>query len=109
MRRSMISLTAVMILTVQSPLRMLGAEGAMKWNYPSGNSVFGSNPAVGQNGTIYMSGMVSGNTRHKLFAVNPDGSLKWIYGSGGSDSNGAATSSPLIDTRSRAPGNSVCG
>jgi outer membrane protein assembly factor BamB len=36
-----------------------------------------SSPAVGADGTIYV-----GSDDHNLYAINPDGSLKWRYDTG---------------------------
>jgi outer membrane protein assembly factor BamB len=58
--------------------------GAQKWKLGTGAVV--SSPAVGADGTIYVS---SPSTRGGLFAINPDGTLKWL-------SSGAGFSSPAI-------------
>jgi outer membrane protein assembly factor BamB len=44
----------------------------------SGNYVF-SSPTLGADGTIYV-----GSYDHKLYAINPNGTLKWSYVTGGS-------------------------
>ena len=37
-----------------------------------------SSPAIGDDGTIYV-----GSHDHKVYALNPDGSLKWSHTTGG--------------------------
>ncbi|UCG69580.1 MAG: right-handed parallel beta-helix repeat-containing protein, partial [Thermoplasmata archaeon] len=48
-------------------------DGALKWSYDAGSSVY-SSPAIGNDGTIYI-GTYGGD----LIALNPDGSEKWSY------------------------------
>ena len=54
--------------------------GKPKWSYPSGwgieESFYGA-PAISSDGTIYF---ISAS---KIYAVNPDGTLKWTYSTGG--------------------------
>jgi len=58
--------------TGQSPY--LGAQdNTTRWAYPT-NSGFKGAAAIGGDGTIYFN---SYGTNMKLFAINPDGSLKW--------------------------------
>lgn len=52
-------------------------EGAIKWVYPIGDYYRGYQPAIGPDGTVYL---YKGN----LFALNPDGSVKWTYSAEGS-------------------------
>jgi large repetitive protein len=47
----------------------------------------GSSPAVDVDGTIYV-----GSDDHNLYAVNPDGSLKWLFPAGP-----IVYSSPAVD------------
>jgi outer membrane protein assembly factor BamB len=62
-------------------------NGTEKWSYPTGS--FGdidSSPAIGTDGTIYF-----GAADSWFYALNPDGSTKWKYHTGG-----AITGSPAI-------------
>jgi len=45
-----------------------------------------TSPAIGTDGTIYI-----GNNNHRLYAINPDGTLKWSY-----KTKGAIRSSPAV-------------
>ena len=49
----------------------------LEWNYKIGGSVH-SSPAIGADGTIYV-----GSSDGNLYAINPTGSLKWSYTTGG--------------------------
>jgi len=47
----------------------------IRWKYRiTGMNSFLGQPVIGNDGTIY-----AGNMNHKLYALNPDGSLKWEY------------------------------
>ena len=76
-------------------------NGSVKWKYFTDNSQVRSSPAIGEDGTIYV-----GTSRtnffgdytdyfktdpHYMYAMNPDGSLKWKY-----LINGWVESSPTI-------------
>jgi len=69
-------------------LYAIGPNGAQVWCYDIGRNI-SATPAIGQDGTIYV-----GSDR--LYAINPDGTLKWVvdYSSG---TSGQATS-PAIDS-----------
>ncbi|MEW6659475.1 MAG: PQQ-binding-like beta-propeller repeat protein [Thermodesulfobacteriota bacterium] len=53
------------------------APGDLKWALTTGGPVM-SSPAVGADGTIYV-----GSEDEHLYALNPDGSLKWACNLGG--------------------------
>ena len=59
---------------------------ALKWAFATGGHV-GSSPAIGTDGTIY-----AGSNDKKLYAINPDGSQKWAFTTGG------GVTSPAIGT-----------
>jgi outer membrane protein assembly factor BamB len=61
-------------------------DGTEKWKYKTGGLIWGSSPAMAEDGTIYV-----GSWDTKLYAINPDGTQKWATGSGGS-----IASSPAI-------------
>jgi len=61
-------------------------NGTEKWSYRSSTGVVTSSPSIGIDGTIYY-----GSSDNSLVALNPDGSLKWWYFTGG-----PVTSSPAI-------------
>ena len=48
-------------------------EGTLKWSFETGGPVY-SSPAIGADGSIYI---VSRD--NKLYALNPDGTLRWSY------------------------------
>ena len=50
---------------------------SFKWRYQTGGSIRGASPAVGADGTVYV-----GSYDSYLYAINPDGSLKWRYQTG---------------------------
>jgi outer membrane protein assembly factor BamB len=58
--------------TGQSPY-LAAQDNSIRWAYPT-NSAFRGSAAIGGDGTIYVNSYA---TNMKLFAINPDGSLKW--------------------------------
>jgi outer membrane protein assembly factor BamB len=61
--------------------------GTLKWRYHTSNyREIKSSPAIGSDGTIYF-----GSLNDTLYALNPDGTLKWSY-----STNGDIYSSPAI-------------
>ena len=63
----------VYVVSVNGVLHALYPNGTLKWQ--AGYIDGGTSPTIGQDGTIYCG-------YHKLFAINPDGSLKWIFDPG---------------------------
>src|SRR5205814_2014993 len=60
-------------------LQSLGATPELLWRFPTTNSVYDlprTSPAVGADGTIYFS------SSSNLFAIRPDGTLKWAISQG---------------------------
>lgn len=49
----------------------------LKWRYLTGNDIYYCSPAIGPDGTIYIC-----STDRYLYALNPDGTLKWRYNYG---------------------------
>jgi large repetitive protein len=47
------------------------------WTYPTGNHIMYGSPVIGADGTVYV-----GSYDSKLYALNPDGSMKWNYTTG---------------------------
>ena len=73
--------------------KYVGAQTSnLKWQYKTGQDIY-SSPAIDSDGTIYV-GSYDGN----LYAVNPDGTLKWKYPTGGNiySSSPAVSSSGTI-------------
>ena len=60
------------------------------WTYTPGSTILWSSPVIGDDGTIYF-----GCQDGYLYAINPDGSLKWTY-----MTYGEVLSSPAIGTDS---------
>jgi len=54
------------------------APGTAKWSYLLLNGAGWSSPAVGDDGSLYV-----GSIANKVTAVNPNGTLKWYYPTGG--------------------------
>ena len=50
----------------------VGMNGQQKWEYVLGNTAFDRTPAIGADGTVYI-----GVSDGFVYALNPDGSLKW--------------------------------
>jgi outer membrane protein assembly factor BamB len=72
--------------------RNCNSNGTIKWKFPPDATVIGavkSSPAIDFDGTIYF-----GTDSGKLYAVNPDGTLKWTFPASGSV--GDIRSSPTI-------------
>jgi outer membrane protein assembly factor BamB len=63
----------VYVVSVNGVLHALYPNGTLKWqaDYIDG----GTSPTIGGDGTIYCG-------YHKFYAINPDGSLKWVFDPG---------------------------
>ncbi len=73
------------------------ADGTAKWAQPFTTEIFGAfdrcSPTLGLDDTIYMSSIpYVANPVHKLYAVKPDGTVKWTFSMGG------MLSSPTVGT-----------
>jgi len=66
---------------------VLTPYGTVKWNLKIGTGDFNGSPVLGKDGTIYLVSM-----DHHLYAVNPDGSKKWLF-----DAGERIYSTPAID------------
>jgi outer membrane protein assembly factor BamB len=64
-------------------------ELVQKWSYPVGDTGFGS-PVIAADGTIHV-----GNRRAQVFAIHPDGSLKWQW-DGTLEGQEMITNSPAV-------------
>ncbi len=78
------------MLLTQSNIALGAGPGTIKWSYPVDQVNHRSVPAIGHNGTIYIP---DGN---KLLAINPNGTLKWIFDTGISD---AYVGIPSVDSQ----------
>jgi outer membrane protein assembly factor BamB len=63
------------------------SDGSLKWDFPDSdpavstiNRTDESSPAVDRNGVVYIGSDVSSSSG-KVFAINPDGTQKWVYAS----------------------------
>jgi outer membrane protein assembly factor BamB len=57
------------------------SDGSVLWSFDVGDVSYGS-PTIGPDGTIYIAGFVgkpSGNQYGNLYAINPNGTLKWVW------------------------------
>jgi len=54
-------------------LKAIGREGKPKWWFPTSGDIATSSPAVGADGTIYMQAYTN------FYAINPDGTQKWVF------------------------------
>jgi outer membrane protein assembly factor BamB len=75
----------IYINTNLGELQAIGADGSFKWMYESEGIVMDvpSSPAIGFDGTIYFGGggEYAGRGGY-LYALNPDGTLKWKFHAG---------------------------
>lgn len=60
-------------------LRKVDASGVVIWRFPTNGVAF--TPSLSDDGTVYV-GSYFGSTAANLYAVNPDGTLKWSYSNG---------------------------
>ena len=72
-------------------LYALDSNGSFKWKFNANHANIASSPAIGNDGTIYFGTLWSLGDGGKIHAVNPDGTEKWRYQTGG-----AITSDPAI-------------
>ena len=63
----------IYVVSVNGVLHALYPNGTLKWQQTSIDG--GTSPTIGQDGTIYCG-------YHALYAVNPDGSVKWVFNPG---------------------------
>lgn len=59
-----------------SPYSTKEVDGTIKWTYETGAGIE-SSPTIAPDGTIYI-----GSHDNKLYAINPDGTLKWKFNAG---------------------------
>jgi len=78
---------------INGELVAISSAGVEKWRFTIGGQVL-SSPAIGSDGTIYVMGRIipSPSPQNGLYAIHPDGSLKWHFPA---DLSGA---SPAIGT-----------
>jgi len=62
----------------------------LKWRYQTGGTV-SSSPAIGADGTVYV-----GSTDNYLYALNPNGTLKWWYWTSGDVSSPAVAADGTV-------------
>ena len=65
-------------------LYAINPNGTQKWVFPTGDQEVESSPAIGSDGTIYIGtidyqGTPGTSDSGNLFAVNPNGSQKWVF------------------------------
>jgi outer membrane protein assembly factor BamB len=61
------------------------ADGSVRWSFPTGGGGNISSPVIGDDGSIYF-----GSGDNNLYAVNPDGTLKWKFSANWSVSSSLA-------------------
>ena len=54
------------------------SNGALKWAFSAGGPLKSSSPVIAADGTMYV-----GSDDNKLYAINPDGTLRWTFATGG--------------------------
>ena len=84
----LIIFTLAIFVLIITPVQ--AADGDLKWSLPISDSVYLS-PSIDVNGTIYIGGSYADG---KLYAVYPNGTLKWSYTSG----TGIGSSLPAISS-----------
>lgn len=62
-------------------LHAVDQSGNQKWVFTLTGWTMRDQPAIGADGTIYITGLVFGTGNSALLAFNPDGTLLWVYGS----------------------------
>ena len=72
-----LTLLALLFCLVTASHAPATTPGAEKWVFPTGDQVT-SSPAIGPDGTIYV-----GSADYNLYAINPDGTEKWAFTTGG--------------------------
>lgn len=74
-----------------------------KWGLLADNAGFGTAPAIGPDGTIYLATYYTGGVTdtHHLYALNPDGSLKWKVPFPGVNPIASITAAPVVDKFNR--------
>ncbi len=55
----------------------VGVDGVMKWRLPVDIATSAPSPAVASDGTIYLGGYGAGG-KSKMYAINPNGTIKWV-------------------------------
>jgi len=63
----------IYVVSVNGVLHALYPNGTLKWQQTSIDG--GTSPTIGKDGTIYCG-------YHALYAINPDGSVKWVFNPG---------------------------
>lgn len=73
------------------------SDSILAWTF-SANDGIASSPSIGHNGTIYFGagGYYGGGADSSLYALNPDGSLKWQYKTSLTEFGAGIFSSPAI-------------
>ncbi|MFC1692079.1 PQQ-binding-like beta-propeller repeat protein [Candidatus Latescibacterota bacterium] len=72
-------------------IKMSGFEPELKFKYRTDGFIHFSSPAIAEDGTIYI-----GSEDFNLYAVNPDGTLKWRYDTGAEKGYSPIWASPAI-------------
>ncbi|HMF00894.1 MAG TPA: PQQ-binding-like beta-propeller repeat protein [Terriglobia bacterium] len=70
----------IYVASLENTLIAISPHGTLKWNYTSQrmSGSVGSTPVVDADGTIYIGGPQVTTDTNKVFAVNADGSTKWV-------------------------------
>jgi len=72
----------IYVATQPGLLYAISKEGQLLWTFDVASAgftgIFRSSPSVGSDGSIYL-GLNTGNPSSALFAIKPDGSLKWVF------------------------------
>jgi len=74
------------------------AHPILKWVFDEPNDGITSSPTIGHNGTIYVGagGYYGGGGDSALYAINPDGTMKWKYKTDKGAYSGGIFASPTI-------------
>ncbi len=59
----------------------MNSDGSLRWRIGLSGASIASSPAIAQDGTIYF-GTLTGSTEGYIYAINPNGTLKWRFSGG---------------------------
>jgi outer membrane protein assembly factor BamB len=83
----------VYVGTDDRDLLAFAPNGTKKWGFSLNGEMFGA--AVSKEGTVYAAAIADYQNKSHVYAINPDGSLKWSFES---TANGSYVTTPMISS-----------